>query len=574
MASNLTGASFNSGGCAPDTTGPDAFFQFTLTATTPIQIQAQGTAYNHTLALFNSGMTAIACNDGTVATGGTITNGALAAGTYYVGLKTRSSGVGGAFQVAFRDTSAGAPYATQMGCSTTNTLDATLLANTDYYVIVKGAAAGQAGAYTLSVTDIGAVADIGCSNDLSAPDAYFEFDVSDPAGRTVTIAMNEDASHLDGSFQLVRDGAPYNNATGDVPYACETNSHTYTGLPQGKYYVVVRGTAVANGAGDKPVEITFRDDGGANALDCANGSSSSAGTITRTLQPGTYYAGITSRNGATGGAYKLQVRDTSVATGGGGGTWVACGDSSYKITYDIPNTDAGQVYSVVVKGAAAGAEGAYTLSVTDVSSVGDSCAVGDSIQMDPSAPDVFYEFTVADTDSDGRDVNVALASSSALDGAYRLFKSDGTPVGPCPDRTAPFTYPDLPAGTYYIALRGKNAASGGAEAAYEVSIRDQDSFGALECKDGAANLGTTITRTLQPGDYWVGIRNTPGQPNPLNYQLQFPRHRKRPAGWRARSRQWLQYQRDHRVGHAECSVLRGRQGQRARRRRSVRLDGH
>ncbi|MET0387322.1 MAG: hypothetical protein ABW321_15245 [Polyangiales bacterium] len=523
MASDLAGTAFKptGGTCTPDTTGPDAFFKFTLTATREIQMRAQGSNYNHTLTLFSGGTpVADTCADGTVATGATITK-TLAAGTYYVGIKSRNTGAGGTFNVSITDTGAGGPFSTLQQCVTTNSLDAALTAGTNYYVVVKGAAAGQAGAYNLTVTDIGAVPDFGCSTDRSAPDAYFDFEVTSTSGRTVTIALNEDATHLDGAFQLVRDGAPLNNSSGDTTYTCETSSRTYTNLPQGRYYVVVRGMTVVGGAGNKPLEISFRDDSGAGSLDCADGSASSAGTLTRTLEPGTYYAGITSRSGAAGGTYKLRLRDTSYALGGGGGTWLACGDSNYVLDYTIPPADANTLHYVVIKGAAAGAEGTYRLTVSDVSSVTDTCIATDPIQMDPTAPDAYFGFTVADGDADGRDITVSLAPTSALDGAYRLFQQSGAPVGDCHDRSAPYTYPNLPAGNYYLALRGKSAASGAAAAPYELSVQDKDAYGSLECRDGGAISGASLTRTLPIGTYYVGVKPQAGQADPLNYRLTF-----------------------------------------------------
>jgi hypothetical protein len=94
-------------------------------------------------------------------------------------------------------------------------------------------------------------------------------------------------------------------------------------------------------------------------------------------------------------------------------------------------------------------------------------------------------------------------------------------VGSCHDKSAPFTYTDLAAGNYYLVLRGKNVASGGANAAFELSFNDQDAYGSLVCGNGAATTGTSITRTLSPGDYYVGIKSQPGAVNPKEYKLQF-----------------------------------------------------
>ena len=238
-----------------------------------------------------------ACNDGTSASPAIASRKTLAAGTYYrVGFKTRNSSTGGTYTLAgvprhhrwasVRD-EPGVQHA--LGY-----VDAALTANTDYYIIVKGTT--TTGTYNLTVTDIGAVTDFGCGTDLSAPDAYFDFSVS-AASRNISISLNETSGKLDGSFQLYRDAGTLNVTSDDVAVSgCQTSAFTYTGLTAGRYYVVVRGSAVANGAGNLPAEITIRDESGINALDCANVASGANGTITRSLAAGTtYYAGITSQ---------------------------------------------------------------------------------------------------------------------------------------------------------------------------------------------------------------------------------------------------------------------------------------
>jgi hypothetical protein len=522
--------------CAPNSTGPDAFWKFTIARPTTVEFKATGSGFDHTLSYFNSAMAAQNCVDGTAASGATLTMTNLAAGTYYVGIKSKvaQATVTGNYNVAIRDTSAGVtPYANSLACATTAnaaTVDANVVAGNEYYIIVKGAAAGASGNYNLTVTDIGQVYDYGCGTDLSAPDAYFDFELT--STRNVTVSLNETAGKLNGSFVLMRDVTPFatgsadNTTTDTIVGACQASSFTYSALPAGRYYVIVRGMTVVGGAGRLPAEVTIRDDSGMNALDCMNTASGATGTITRTLTPGTYYTGITSRNGAAGGAYKLQIRDTAVTTGGGGGggTWVKCADSNYNIDATL---DAGADYSVVVKGASGTVSGAYTLTVTDSGSVQDKCDPADTIQMDPTAPDAYYAFTVTDPNANGQDVTVSLASTSALDGVYRLFKTpthgtQGTAVGSCHDRSAPFTYTDLAAGNYYLALRGRSAASGGANAAFELSVQDRDAYGSMECKNGAATTGDAITRTnLAAGSYVVGIKPQAGAVDPKDYRLTF-----------------------------------------------------
>ena len=124
--------------------------------------------------------------------------------------------------------------------------------------------------------------------------------------------------------------------------------------------------------------------------------------------------------------------------------------------------------------------------------------------------------------ADGRDVTVSLATSSVLDGVYRLFKSDLTPVGSCHDRSAPFTYANLAAGTYFVALRGKSTASGAANASVR-AVRSTTKMltERLTCSNGLATGGTTITKLLNPGTYYAGIKPQTGQGNPKNYRLTF-----------------------------------------------------
>ena len=105
------------------------------------------------------------------------------------------------------------------------------------------------------------------------------------------------------------------------------------------------------------------------------------------------------------------------------------------------------------------------------------------------------------------------------DATFELYRDDGDDGldddavndtligGSCYDGTQTFSAAQVTGGTYYVKVKGTSADAG----TYFVSVKDEDGTGALDCADGAATSGATISRTeadgnrLPAGTYYVGI---------------------------------------------------------------------
>ncbi|MDD9946172.1 MAG: hypothetical protein OXU20_34320, partial [Myxococcales bacterium] len=360
------------------------------------------------------GLGSLACDSGDSSNAGRITR-SLPAGTYYVGVTGLGAGVTrtGTYELTFRDTatSGSTSGATWVDCAQGTTLDANVTAGNTYYVVVKGDLAADAGPYSLAVTDIAdattaghGVTDIGCGTDATTPDAYFEFDVADVSGRNVTVDLT--GTSYPGAFQLYRDAGVVDDRSDDVPVGtCQPFGHggdvpASFGLSQGKYYLALRGDSAAGGGGVGPYDVQIRDDDDYGSIACADGLSGSGAYLTRVLQPGDYWVGLTGQTGASGN-YQVTFRDTAVPVATGA-TPVACSDSMISAS-----VDAGSTYYVVVKGLNDADQGDYALSVADATG-----AASFGCNDDTVAGDAFFEFRV--DDPDGRDVTID-TEGSALD---------------------------------------------------------------------------------------------------------------------------------------------------------------
>ena len=188
-------------------------------------------------------------------------------------------------------------------------------------------------------------------------------------------------------------------------------------------------------------------------IDCDDDSGTgTTSSIATTLGPGDYWAILGGKTPGDNGDYEIEVRDVNASVG----TVMECNDdgganSTSIIERDLP---AGSYY-VVVKGDAAGDEGAYRLAVRDVTNNG-------------------YERLACDQDS-------GPGQASLL------------------QRT-------LDTGTYYLVVKGD---AGSDEGAYTLSVQDSDTspIGAMACNDDAGSYQTSIiNRTLNPGTYYVALK--------------------------------------------------------------------
>ena len=171
-------------------------------------------------------------------------------------------------------------------------------------------------------------------------------------------------------------------------------------------------------------------------------------------------------------------------------------------------------YYMIVKGSTAGAAGTYGLTLTDVGPVGNiTCG---ATTAEAAAPDAFLDFSVTDSNSNGQ--NIAIDMGGSLDALYQLVDLTGATcagagciVG-CSDKAVSNNITAaLDAGTYRLKIKGKSIAAGAGDQPFNVSIRDADRTGALECDQGtmasAALLDLTQAsgKRLPAGTYRVGI---------------------------------------------------------------------
>jgi hypothetical protein len=280
--------------------------------------------------------------------------------------------------------------------------------------------------------------------------------------------------------------------------------------------VKVRGVDAAEARGEQSYNLSIRDEDVRRADDCGDGTTSPGVVDTRTVPAGTYYVGIKPQSSVTGGNYSISVRDTGYATSGGNTVAGGCTSGS---TIDVPvtaNTD----YYVMVKGEAAGAQGAFDLTLTDIGSLAGT--VTDIGCGDLSATDAFYQFTVAGAPYDAgnrKNIEVAFADAS-FDGAFKLMLDVGndgsvtndTAVGSCYSGvSASHTYGLLP-GRYYVVAKGRSVANGASEMPMQLSIRDLDAIGSMECADGTTTTPAVIEpgTPLPAGTYYVAFTGQAG----------------------------------------------------------------
>ncbi|MDD9969628.1 MAG: hypothetical protein OXR73_25510, partial [Myxococcales bacterium] len=474
------------------------------------------------------GLGSLACDSGDSSNAGRITR-TLPAGTYYVGVTGLGAGVTrtGTYELTFRDTatSGSTSGATWVDCAQGTTLDANVTAGNTYYVVVKGDLAADAGPYSLAVTDIAdatteghGVTDIGCGTDATTPDAYFEFDVADVSGRNVTVDLT--GTSYPGAFQLYRDAGVVDDRSDDVPVGtCQPFGHggdvpASFSLAQGKYYLALRGDSAAGGGGVGPYDVQIRDDDDYGSIVCADGLSGSGAYLTRVLQPGDYWVGLTGQTGASGN-YQVTFRDTAVPVATGA-TPVACSDSMISAS-----VDAGSTYYVVVKGLNDADQGDYALSVADATG-----AASFGCNDDTVAGDAFFEFRV--DDPDGRDVTID-TEGSALDTVVAIFPAnassfDAGSVVACDadsgsDGNASLINVHLDPGTYYAIVRAEQGAAD-AQLPFELSIRDDRTGTSVFCDQDDVAGKASITQLLQPGTYHAVLSGKPAV-NAGAYRIRF-----------------------------------------------------
>lgn len=282
----------------------------------------------------------------------------------------------------------------------------------DYYAVLKGYGSGDHGNYVLNLTDPAAAGGAGDNNQVDCND--------DSAG-----SLSEIDSVVD--------------------------------LPAGDYYVVLTGSTQFD---QGLFQLTITDEGYVpvpGTLDCDDDSGTGSTSLLTydDLPAGDYYVVVKGDGSGDRGAFDLSVRDASVTAM----PVDECDDDDGEGSTSVIERDltAGS-YSILVKGDGAGDEGAYRLSIRDVTNVSDG------------------RLTCDDDGGSG--------STSSITEA-------------------------LTAGTYYVGVKGDGAAEGGA---YSLTVRDDAVGGSdVACDDdGSSYLTSAISTTLSPGTYYAVVKGYDG----------------------------------------------------------------
>ena len=185
---------------------------------------------------------------------------------------------------------------------------------------------------------------------------------------------------------------------------------------------------------------------------------------------------------------------------GGGGTL------SKIVSTALPAGD----YWVALKGKAATSAGTYKLNITDMSAT----ASGAIVQCDDNGGDT--PSSLIERDMQAGTYQVVLKGKTAADkGAYKLSIRDITQQADHAAwlrqrrrrrHQLRIWRRSLAAGTYYAVLKGNNPTDKGA---YSFSLRDVTNrpLSSTTCDDNGSTYNTSkITRTLDPGTYYVALK--------------------------------------------------------------------
>ena len=469
-------------GCNASSSSRDAVYKFSLTAPTRVRIDTAGSAFDTVASLHANLPVQSSTNLGSP------TNEAVAS-AYTIAANSSSSG------------------SLQSFSSSTATMAA------DVAINASACAADSAGRDAVFRVDIGTAGNYELNTEGSAFDTVlglYPASVQDAAPPTAAAQANAGDKKASAVNIGTLDGrwVAYTGSTTGLPADFNyTNCSSNASSPDVYYRFTLntRRTVVINTIGsafDTVLALTTSADA---EITCNNDFSGTASQITRTLDPGTYYAIIKGRQSTSHGNYRLTFRDNVVADSS---NVVACDDNSGAggITSKLSANLAIGTYYAVVKGKTAGDSGNYRLTVRNLDAVAasnriacddNSAGSGDSrIETDLAAGDYFV---------------IVKGTSSSARGSYSLRISDRTsPPGfiSCNDDAVGAVSritESLPAGTYYVVLRGYGSAAG----PYTLTMRDAGSTYTTNyaCDYNSGASGTSlIERDLAAGSYRVIVK--------------------------------------------------------------------
>lgn len=255
----------------------------------------------------------VACSDDGPGLGsGSLIERTLPAGDYYVVVSGKNASAEGAYQLTLQDVDQPS-VSGEVACSASGSLSLSDVPAGRYWAVLKGDGSSASGAFTLRVADDAAA--------LSGSRLACDEDSAD--GRAALIERDLPAGdyHVVVKGQTVADAGAYRVAVRDIsnqfvaPLACDADGGTgdtsflQADVRAGQtYYVVVKGDA-ATDAGNHSLTITDTAAGTTpNMLACDNDSGAgTASALTRTLDPGVYYAAVKGRQTSNAGYFQLTV---------------------------------------------------------------------------------------------------------------------------------------------------------------------------------------------------------------------------------------------------------------------------
>jgi hypothetical protein len=400
--------------CGAAATAPDAFFTFTLNSTRNVTITTSGSAFDTVLFLYqytNAGLTTYALNSCDHSNSGDeILTKTLTAGTYFIVVKGDKATDKGNYVLSVRDN---AIMANPIACdddgggSLTSKVTTALAAGT-YNVVLSGRLAASNGPYTMRFRDStwwNSFGELQCNNDIS----------------TSNHASQVEQDLIAGDYWFIVKGLSSTSKGTYAVHAVDMNNR-----PSG------------------PPAIACDDNGGGGTV---------SKIVRAALPAGDYWVGLKGKAASNYGSYKVNIRDTTASASG---AIVQCDDNSGDSPTSLIERDmqAG-TYQVVLKGKTAASKGAYKLSLRDVTKKPIS----------------------------------------------RLACVNDGGAG-----TTSYLESTLAAGTYYAILKGNNPTDKGA---YSFSVRDVTNrpLASTTCDDNGSSFTTSkITRTLDPGTYYVALK--------------------------------------------------------------------
>jgi len=280
-----------------------------------------------------AGGTVVACNDNSDTTTTTsridVTN--LAAGDYYVVIKGKNNASSGHGSYVLNMQDTGTLPNGWVACNdnantstTASSIRQTLPAGT-YWVVVKGRTGGSPtrGAYGLNILDKDATASasvIACDyNSGSGGTSAIETDL---AAGTYRVIVKGKASSDKGAYKLqVRDVTtlPTGSNRLNCDYQSGTGNKSYLEqqLNAGTYTVLLKGDAASGGA----YKLSVRDATNVNATETplycnndASGSTETSKISNKSLTAGTYYVGVKGNTLASSGRYQISFGAGSTAS--------------------------------------------------------------------------------------------------------------------------------------------------------------------------------------------------------------------------------------------------------------------